>query len=189
MRPGCGYGVAGKGLCSRHHDRWARAGRPDIGSWIVGAASVGTSRTECRMPFCALWIENATKVFCKNHDYRWRTAGCPDPDEYAADCRRIGTAHIDLRGISPQLALEFQYALQCRHDDRSRTTPPQAVRDAIRQVQQAGVDSLLDYTEQQWRQAARSRLRQPGLFVIDARDAVETLRDGTGWEAEYPRDV
>ena len=187
--PGCGYGVAGKGLCSMHHDRWARAGRPDIGSWIVGAASVGTSRTECRMPFCALWIENATKVFCKNHDYRWRTAGCPDPDEYTADCRRIGTAHIDLRGISPQLALQFQYALQCRHDDRSRTTPPQAVRDAIRQVQQAGVDSLLDYTEQQWRQAARSRLRQPGLFIIDARDAVETLRDGTGWEAEYPRDV
>ena len=53
----------------------------------------------------------------------------------------------------------------------------------------AGVGSLLDHTEQQWRQAARSRLRQPGLFIIDARDAVETLRDGTGWEAEYPRDV
>ena len=26
-------------------------------------------------------------------------------------------------------------------------------------------------------------------FLIDARDAVETLRDGTGWEVEYPRDV
>ncbi|MGH4007715.1 MAG: tyrosine-type recombinase/integrase [Pseudonocardiaceae bacterium] len=141
------------------------------------------------MPFCSLWVENATKFFCKNHDYRWRTAGCPDPDEYAADCRRVGTAHIDLRGLNPQLTLEFQYALQRRHDEQARTTPPKAVRDAVWQAQKAGVTSLMDYSEQEWRQASRSRLREPGLFILDAWDAVETLRDGVGWEVEYPRDV
>lgn len=26
-------------------------------------------------------------------------------------------------------------------------------------------------------------------FLLFARDAVESLRDGTGWEVEYPRDV
>ena len=27
------------------------------------------------------------------------------------------------------------------------------------------------------------------MFLLDARDAVEALRDGIGWEIEYPRDV
>jgi integrase len=186
---GCCYGVNGHGLCSKHHDRWVSAGRPDLASWTAQAGLVGSSRTECGMGFCSLWIENATKIFCKNHDDRWRLAGCPDPEEYAADCQRIGTAHIDLRGLSPQLTLEFQYVLQCRHDRKDRTTPPKVVRDAVRQAQNAGVSSLLDYSEQKWRQTARSHLREPGLFILDARDAVETLRDGIGWEVEYPRDI
>ena len=186
---GCRYGVNSHGLCSKHHDRWVRVDRPDLGGWIAQAVLAGSSRAECGMPFCSLWVENATKFFCKNHDYRWRTAGCPDPDEYAADCQRVGTAHINLRGLNPQLRLEFQYALQRRHDEQARTTPPKAVRDAVRQAQKAGVTSLMDYSEQEWRQAARSRLCEPGLFILDAWDAVETLRDGVGWEVEYPRDV
>src|SRR6185437_1548441 len=186
---GCRYGVNSHGLCSKHHDRWVRVDRPDLGGWIAQAVLAGSSRAECGMPFCSLWVENATKFFCKNHDYRWRTAGCPDPDEYPADCQRVGTAHINLRGLNPQLRLEFQYALQRRHDEQARTTPPKAVRDAVRQAQKAGVTSLMDYSEQEWRQAARSRLCEPGLFILDAWDAVETLRDGVGWEVEYPRDV
>ena len=39
------------------------------------------------------------------------------------------------------------------------------------------------------RKAADSPVREPTLFLLDARDAVEFLRDGTGWEVEYPRDV
>jgi len=186
---GCRYGVNGQGLCSKHHDRWVRAGRPDIAGWITQAVLVGSSRGECGMPFCSLWIENTAKIFCKNHDYRWRAAGCPDPDEYAADCQRVGTAHIDLRGLGPQLMLEFQYALQRRHDEQARTTPPKVVRDAVRQAKQAGVTSLLDHFEQEWREMPRSWIRQSGVFLLDARDAVETLRDGSGWEVEYPRDV
>jgi len=186
---GCRYGITCNELCAKHHDRWVRAGRPDIPGWIAQAGLVGASRTQCGMPFCSLWVDNATKVFCHNHDYRWRAVGCPDPDEYAADCQRVGTAYIDLRGLGRQLMLEFQYALQRRHDEQARTTPPKVVRDAVRQAQKAGVCSLLDYSEQDWRQAARSRLREPGLFILDARDAVETLRDGVGWEVEYPRDV
>ena len=186
---GCGYGVNGHGLCCEHHDRWVRASRPDLAGWITQAVVVGSSRAECGMPFCSLWVENATKVFCRNHDYRWHLASCPDPEEYAADCQRVGTAHIDLRGLGPQLTLEFQYALQRRHDGQDRTTPPRVVRDAVRQAQKAGVSSLLDYSEQEWRQIARSHLREPGLFILDARDAAETLRDGVGWEVEYPRDI
>ncbi|MCA1706042.1 MAG: site-specific integrase [Actinobacteria bacterium] len=186
---GCRYGVNGHGLCSKHHDRWVRAGRPDLGGWTAQAVVVGDSRAECGMPFCSLWVENTTKVFCKNHDYRWRAAGCPDPGQYAADCQRVGTAHIDLRGLGPQMRLEFQYALQRRHDERARTTPPTVVRDAVRQARQAGVASLLDYAEAEWRARSRTRMRGSGVFLLDVRDVVETLRDGAGWEVEYPRDV
>jgi hypothetical protein len=30
---------------------------------------------------------------------------------------------------------------------------------------------------------------ESALFLLDARDALESLRDGSGWEIEYPRDV
>ena len=49
--------------------------------------------------------------------------------------------------------------------------------------------SLLERSQQQWRQAAGSRVREPALFLLDARDEVESLQDGTGWEVEYRRDV
>jgi integrase len=186
----CGYGVNGRGLCSKHYDRWARAGRPELAAWIATAQPLTTApQPECSMPLCSLWVEDATKAFCNNHNYRWRQAGCPEPGEYAADCQRIGTVYIDLRDLTPQLRLEFQYALQRRHDEQSRMTTPQVAQEAIRQARQAGVRSLLDHSEQDWRQAAKAQLREPGRFLIDARDAVETLRDGIGWEVEYPHDI
>ena len=132
---------------------------------------------------------NPTKIFCTGHDDRWQRHGRPDPDRFIADCELVGTACIDLRDLSPQLKLEIQYALQCRHDARSRTAAPRLVMPAVRHVQAAGVTSLLDLTEQQWRQSAGSQVGESALFLIDARDALETLRDGTGWEIEYPRDV
>ena len=36
---------------------------------------------------------------------------------------------------------------------------------------------------------AATRPNQSLMFLLDARDAVEALRDGIGWEIEYPRDV
>ena len=136
-----------------------------------------------------MWAENPDKLFCKNHEDRWRRTGQPDPGRFIADCELTGTAHIDLRDLHPALRMEFQYALQCRHDARARTAPPRLVMQAVRQARAAGVTSLLELPEQQWRQAAGSQVREPTLFLLDARDAVESLRDGTGWEVEYPRDV
>ena len=136
-----------------------------------------------------MWAENPAKIFCKSHEERWANAGRPDPGRFIADCELTGTAHIHLRDLSPQLRMEFQYALQCRHDTQARTAPPRMVMQAVRQAKAAQVTSLLERSEQQWRQAAASRVREPVLFLLDARDAVESLRDGTGWEAEYLRDV
>jgi len=60
---------------------------------------------------------------------------------------------------------------------------------AVRHARAVGVTSLLDLSEQQWRHSARSQASQSALFLLDARDALESLRDGTGWEIEYPEDV
>ena len=187
---GCRYGRGGGGLCSRHRDRWDRAGRPDVATWEAPElAAPGTWPAECRLPFCSLWAENPAKIFCHSHDDRWQRHGRPDPGRFIVDCELAGTAHIDLRDLAPQLRMEFQYALQGRHDARSRTAAPRLVMQAVRQAKMADVSSLLDRSEQQWRQATGSRVREPVLFLLDARDAVESLRDGTGWEIEYAKDV
>jgi site-specific recombinase XerD len=187
---GCRYGRGGGGLCSRHRDRWDRAGRPDVVTWEAPElAAPGTWPAECRLPFCSLWAENPAKIFCHSHDDRWQRHGRPDPGRFIVDCELAGTAHIDLRDLTPQLRMEFQYALQCRHDARSRTAAPRLVMQAVRQAKMADVSSLLDRSEQRWRQATGSRVREPVLFLLDARDAVESLRDGTGWEIEYAKDV
>ena len=123
--------------------------------------------------------------------------GFPELEEFIADCERYGKAYIDFRGLPPQLKLELQYAVQCRHDARTATAPPRVVRWTVRNAAKSGVASLLDLTLEEWRGTARfqtgshqgRRAHPSGLFLVYARDVVETLRDGFGWEVEYPRDV
>lgn len=187
---GCHFGANGFGLCSRHRDRWVRSGRPDPAAWDARPLVVDQVPAECRLMFCTLWVENQQKILCKNHEDRWRRAGRPDIEVFVVDCELNGTASIDLRGLPPQLTLEFQYGLQCRADAHHRTTPPNTVMQAVRLAKATGVTSLLDLDESQWREGAKSQqVRDPVLFLIEARDAVETLDEGAGWEVEYPRDV
>ena len=187
---GCNYGANGRGLCSRHRDRWVRARRPDPGDWDAPPLAADQVPAECRLPLCTLWVESQQKILCKNHEDRWRRAGQPEIEVFAVDCELTGRASIDLRGPAPQLTLEFQYGLRCRADARHRTTPPDTVMQAVRLTKATGVTSLLDLDETQWREGAKAqKVRDPVLFLIEARDAVETLGEGAGWEVEYPRDV
>jgi hypothetical protein len=165
-------------------------GKPDLATWNApDLAPSNAAAAECRLPYCTIWVANPTKPFCAGHDDRWQRHGRPDPDRFIADCELVGTAGIDLRDLAPQLKLELQYALQCRHDARSRTAAPRLVMPAVRHVKTLGVASLLDLSEQQWRQRAGAQADESVLVLLDARDALEALRDGTGWEIEYPRDV
>ncbi|WOP07072.1 tyrosine-type recombinase/integrase [Streptomyces cyaneofuscatus] len=186
---GCRYGLSSRGLCSKHHDRWARAGRPALESWEAPAL-VNPEATECRLPFCTLWVETPQKLFCKNDHDRWKRAGHHDVERFILDSELNGGGVIDLRDLPPQLTLEFQYGLQCRADAHRRATAPRGVMQAVRLAKSAAVSSLLDLDEAEWRQAAKARvIRDPVLFLIETRDAVETLRDGAGWEIEYCWDV
>ena len=100
----------------------------------AGAGRAGRSATGCRLPFCTLWTENPAKIFCRNHQDRWQRQGRPDLARFIVDCSSPARP-IDLRGLGPQLRLEFQYALQCRRDEpaphrRHRAWSCQAVRQA-----------------------------------------------------------
>ncbi|MGI9008001.1 MAG: tyrosine-type recombinase/integrase [Streptosporangiaceae bacterium] len=187
---GCCYGSSGFGLCMRHRSAWQRAGQPDPADWAARApVPAPRPRTECRLPFCTLWPENDRHLFCKAHETRWRQLGCPDVEEFIAHCQLRGKARIDFRGLAPQLKLELQYAVQCRRDRETITLPPQRAGWAIRQARAAGVTSLLDRSASQWQELTAARQGTCQAFLLFARDSVEALAEGTGWEAEYPRDV
>ncbi|MGH3948571.1 MAG: hypothetical protein ACRDSE_05535 [Pseudonocardiaceae bacterium] len=61
---------------------------------------------------------------------------------------------------------------------------------AIGQTKATAVNSLLDHSREQWRAltAAKSGGWYQGV-VLHAHDVVTMLREGTGWEVEYPRDI
>ena len=61
---------------------------------------------------------------------------------------------------------------------------------AIRQATDAGAGSLLEHGEKRWRQIVEPTRQRDGIaFLVYARDAVEDLCEGTGWEVEYHREV
>ncbi len=187
---GCRYGSNGFGLCTRHRRDWESAGQPDPGGWSAQAGLLGPpDPAQCGLPFCALWTENARQLYCKSHATRWAQLGRPDNAAYVAHCQLRGKARIDFRGLAPQLKLELQYAVQCRHDQATITTAPPIVAWTIRMATDAGVISLLDYIPQQWQELAGPKEGSYRRFLLFARDIVEALHEGTGWDVEYPRDI
>lgn len=187
--PDCGFGVNALGLCQRHYQQWKRAGRPERSSWSPSPLPA-RDRAEYALPFCTLWVENTANRYCKTHVTRWRQLGSPEHDDYVEHCVLRGRARVDFRGVAALLRLEFQYAMQCRRDAQMISTPPYLVRWAVRQAQDAAVSSLLELSAAQWRERTKGASWPTAqAFLIFAHDVVELLRDGTGWEVEYPRDV
>jgi hypothetical protein len=102
--------------------------------------------------------------------------GRPDSAEYIAYCLQRGKARIDFRGLTPQLKLEMQYVVQCRHDQATIITAPPVVAWTIRLATDAGVVSLLDRSTWQWRELAGPKEGTYQRFLVFARDVVETLQ-------------
>ena len=61
--------------------------------------------------------------------------GCPEVEAFIERCLLAGRDRIDYRGLTPQLTLEMQYAVQCRVDQARITLPAPVVNWAVRQVQ------------------------------------------------------
>ncbi len=101
--PGCRYGRACLGLCSRHAGRYRRAGKPDLDAWLSAGQRVlppGPPVT-CLISYCDLWTRSDT-VFCQAHAAWWFRHGRPDPREFADgydDETQLNRDRIDLRAL------------------------------------------------------------------------------------------
>ena len=194
---GCRFGGARRGLCVRHHGFWERAGKPDRPAWLASLPAVADEgHAVCSLSFCTLWRQG-NSPFCVNHKSRWEFAGRPDIGEFIVICQSKGDDRFDFRPLAGrrQLKLELQYALQCRHDERHVNTASGTVRRTITLAAASSVTSLLDWPAQRWAaffdENLNARHDQNGqlAFLRYAHAHVEDLQVGTGWEAEFPRDV
>jgi integrase len=194
--PGCGYGVGRrKDLCVRHACAWERAGMPDLGGWLDGLAGspAAVAPAGCLISSCQLWAEPGSH-WCRWHGVAWKQRGRPPAAEFAAgwaagvaapgyECR------IRLGGLPAHLKLEMQYALQRRHDERAAKAPPVVVMAAVRVLAASGLSSLLDRTEQEWRDQLGGPRSNAAALLAWFRRQVADLAEGTGWDAEYRRDT
>jgi integrase len=193
---GCGYGTARGGMCQLHGQRWDRAGRPGLHGWLADPPTIKTPPpgAVCAVEHCDLWPQAALPL-CHAHANTWKVNGRPDIDVFVRRFEQVTTTAeeiIRLGLLGPQLRLEIQYVLQCRHDQRATKTLPAVVMALVRALAATGVVSLLDRTEDDWRTGiGRPAPRDSNLraLLIDARRKVSDLADADGWEAEFDRDV
>ena len=192
----CGYGVARKGLCQLHAQGWERSGRPDFEEWLAaGPPPIKAPVAEaCHVPGCLLWPQ-AAGPFCHAHHNTWRANGRPDPVVFAhefAALRVPSDQVIVLARLPEPLRWELAYVIQCRHDERASRTPPEVVGRLVSFLLEADVPSLRDGDERSWRKAFTASGRRDsngrGLLVY-AHQRVADLAVGSGWVAEYPREV
>lgn len=194
---GCEYGQHARRLCDRHHGWWQQSGHPDVAAWLETAAPVtGEPRSLCRVPSCARWAL-PRGLLCNKHTVRWRSAGRPDIEQFSEACEthQAVCEHIDLTVLEPHLRLEMQYVLQQRHDNPADQAllRPSLLRHVFGLVAASGMPSLLAWPEPDWRvftdASATRSWSSTRSFLIYARDRLEALQYGVGWEVEYPRQV
>jgi len=192
--PGCRRGVRRQRLCTRHSAAWERAGRPDADEWLasVPVTVPPGGQQDCLIGFCGLWTE-LDIPFCQGHGATWKVNGRPEPGGFAArylyDDPVPGHERIFVDSLPPQLRLEIQYALQRRSDERAGKAPPFIVMIMVRFLAGSGASSLLDRTEQEWRDPFGRKKSNAIALLAWSRREVADLAEGSGWDAEYPRDA
>lgn len=192
---GCGYGAARKGLCLLHAQRWERSRGADLGTWLAAPPPVKQppAGSICRISHCQLWPQ-AASPFCHSHHNTWRTNGRPDIGEFVdsfASVPVLALQRIQLGSLAPQLKLEMQYALQCRHDERRGKIQPPVVNRVVDLLTRCGVTSVTDYEEPAWRGSGHPELKDTmaRALLTYAIRKIADLAEDDGWAAEYPRDV
>ncbi|MGS2806708.1 tyrosine-type recombinase/integrase [Nocardia sp. MW-W600-9] len=101
---------------------------------------------------------------------------------------------VKLHRLSGQVRLEIGYGLQRRHELGHQHTAPRVVTKAIGWVRSAGVHSLLDWDDDEWRVFSRPREANYDTlslaFIKDTRFELQALLiDADPWADQYPRDT
>lgn len=190
--PGCRFGQLRGQLCYTHARTWAAQGQPALERWLSGVTPVDhTDGLECALPGCVLLAE-LHAGWCRAHHTRWRGRGRPPAEEFIAYCTSYGEARFDLRALPPSLRLEISYVLQCRVDARRTRATPDMIKPLLDYLPQAGARSLLEHPLEHWVHdlaGAGGLNSSTRAFLGYARECLLDVRDGTGWESEYDRNV
>ena len=193
--PGCGYGVGHrKDLCIRHAAAWERAGTPDLRGWLdsVPGTAPAVLPADCLIGSCSLWAEPGSD-WCRSHTATWKRRGRPAAEVLAAQWEEdepgAGRERVHLDGLPAQMKLEVQYALQRRCDEREGKAPPYVVMIMVGFLAASGAFSLLERTEQEWRDAFGRKRSNAIALLAWSRRQVADLAEAGGWDAEYPRDA
>ncbi|WP_067480433.1 tyrosine-type recombinase/integrase [Nocardia amamiensis] len=182
-----------KGLCHSHVSRWNDQGSPELTGWIAdgGGGPPLPTGTRCRFPDCGLDAEGEAGL-CDHHRSRWIRADRPPLQSWLISCSTFGQDRFDLRPLPIPMRHEIAYAIQCRVDERRTQTRPHQIRRLLRALPGGGVDSLLARTPESWTSylgysSERGYIER--RFLLDAIGYLRDAIDGTGWDAEFPRDV
>jgi integrase len=182
----CRRSVHRLGLCTAHLTHWSRAGRPERETFVEAAPRVETRPSVCAVPGCGFPVMRKA-VLCDSHQWRFRTARNTrpglEPEGYLALLRRERGPgpRFELSGLSRPLTLEFQFALQCRHDAGGAKLTPRVFGAVVGWAHELGVGSLLDGGDRFWRE--RTDLLRPPVsgqalaFLRYARRRLLELRE------------
>jgi hypothetical protein len=147
----------------------------------------------CKVDGCAR--TSRSRQMCDAHHQQWLRGGRPELAGFLkATQPRTGDhpaayeSRLELHRLGRQLKLEVQYALQHRRDDKQVKTRPGTARRVVNVLADSGATSLLDLSGHEWTARFPGRCAAEVLLRY-ARQQVEDLWRGTGWEAEYPRDL
>jgi integrase len=191
----CDYGSARQGLCSLHAQRWERSGASDLAAWLVAPPQVKQpmAGARCAIVHCDLWPQTSSS-FCHSHHNTWRTNGFPDIDDFVTRFSMVpelAQQRIRLDPLAPQLKLEMQYVLQCRHDERRGKIQPAVVQRVVDLLTHVGAASVTEFPEPSWRESVRTELNDSMArgFLTYAIRKILDLAEDDGWVPEYPRDV
>jgi integrase len=191
---GCGYSQHSGRLCEGHLYWWRKSNGAEVQLWARTAAPPATVGPHplCRVQSCPRWAEPRSQL-CGRHAANWRANGRPDIEEFSQKNSVSVQEHIDLRPLEPHLRLEMQYVLQQRHDDAANLARlrPSYLQHLFGILANSGMPSLMAWPDDEWSSFvdASASVKPTRPLLIHAREQVETLQHGTGWEVEYPRSV
>jgi site-specific recombinase XerD len=194
---GCGYSQHARRLCERHHWWWQKSGAADVALWLDTAAPpvAGEPHPLCLVASCARWAEPRGQL-CAKHAIRWRSNGRPDIGRFsqACDWHPSVREHVDLTVLQPHMRLEVQYVLQQRHDHAQEHARlrPSMLQQIFRLLAGSGMPSLLAWPQDMWHAFTTSQRTihtSTHTLLTYARDQIEALHLGSGWDVEYARQV
>ncbi|MGW3624089.1 tyrosine-type recombinase/integrase [Streptomyces sp. NPDC000880] len=137
----------------------------------------------CGFPDCG--YETSRSDLCDGHHYRWTKIGRPPLADLPTELKLRNVPSFSVTGLPPLLALEFQYLLQLRTDERRSKVVPSSWVRAVNTVIAEGVASVRDRPAHHWRHLSLNYTTVPQLFT----DLLEALGDLEGPAEEWDRDV